>query len=141
MQFNNEKTRNVAEIAAKIMYGEQPVSEELKGGQKKLDKNHNNKIDGQDFAILRGEKKTNEEVEQIDEISKNLLRSYLKGVKRENDPRIHGDSAGPANQMSSKARSLGRTEQDKEDSRYEGQRLAKRKLGAPGSIPARVMAK
>ena len=73
MQFNNEKTRNVAEIAAKIMYGEQPVSEELKGGQKKLDKNHNNKIDGQDFAILRGEKKTNEETEQIDELSKDFL--------------------------------------------------------------------
>ena len=82
-----------------------------------------------------------EEYEQLDEVSKKLLRSYLKGVKREDDPRIHGDSAGPANQMSDKARSLGRTEQDKEDSRYEGQKLAKRKLGAPGSIPARVMAK
>ena len=127
MQFNNEKTRNVAEIAAKIMYGEQPVSEELKGGQKKLDKNHNNKIDGQDFAILRGEKKAikeedaydkdryavkngkavkdnpahmgskdephhvwaksadealkkkmKEEVEQIDELSKDTLNSYVK---------------------------------------------------------------
>lgn len=81
-----------------------------------------------------------EEYEQLDEVSKKLLRSYLKGVKREDDPRIHGDSAGPANQMSDKARSLGRTEQDKEDSRYEGQRLAKRKLGAPGSIPSKVMA-
>ena len=59
MQFNNEKIRNVAEIAAKIMAGE-TVSEELKGGQKKIDKNHNGKIDGQDFAILRGQKKTNE---------------------------------------------------------------------------------
>ena len=78
MQFNNEKTRNVAEIAAKIMYGEQPVSEELKGGQKKLDKNNNNKIDGQDFAILRGEKKTNEETEQIDELSKDTLHGYVK---------------------------------------------------------------
>ena len=66
MQFNNEKTRNVAEIAAKIMYGEQPVSEELKGGQKKLDKNHNNKIDGQDFAILRGEKKAIKEEDAYD---------------------------------------------------------------------------
>jgi hypothetical protein len=32
------------------------VKEELKGGQKKLDKNHNGKIDGQDFKILRGQK-------------------------------------------------------------------------------------
>ena len=43
--------------------------------------------------------------------------------------------------MSDKARSLGRTDQDKEDSRYEGSKLAKRKLGAPGSIPPKVMAK
>ena len=33
------------------------VGEELKGGQKKLDKNHNGKIDGQDFKILKGQKK------------------------------------------------------------------------------------
>ena len=31
---------------------------ELKGGQKKLDKNHNGKLDGQDFKILRGQKKS-----------------------------------------------------------------------------------
>ena len=82
-----------------------------------------------------------EEFEQLDELSKNTLRSYLKGSKRENDPRIHGDSAGAHSQMSNKARSLGRTEQDKEDSRYEGSKLAKRKLGTPGTIPAKVMAK
>ena len=63
MQFNNEKTRNVAEIAAKIMYGEQPVSEELKGGQKNLDKNKNGKLDKQDFEMLR-----KEETESLDEI-------------------------------------------------------------------------
>jgi hypothetical protein len=33
------------------------VTETLKGGQKKLDKNHNGKIDGQDFKILRGDTK------------------------------------------------------------------------------------
>lgn len=31
--------------------------EELKGNQKKLDKNHNGKIDAQDFKILKGQKK------------------------------------------------------------------------------------
>ncbi len=39
--------------------------EALKGKQHKLDKNKNNKIDAQDFAILRGQQK--EEVEQIEE--------------------------------------------------------------------------
>jgi len=33
------------------------VKEELKGGQKNLDKNHNGKLDGQDFVILRNKKK------------------------------------------------------------------------------------
>jgi hypothetical protein len=34
------------------------VKEVLKGGQKKLDKNHNGKIDAQDFKILKGQKKS-----------------------------------------------------------------------------------
>jgi hypothetical protein len=36
---------------------EKEVGKELKGNQKKLDKNHNGKIDGQDFKILKGQKK------------------------------------------------------------------------------------
>ena len=79
---------------------------------------------------------TQEEYDQLDELSKATVRGYLKGVKRENDPRIHGDSAGPANQMSDKARSLGRTEQDKEDSRYEGNKRAIAKLGGSNSVLA-----
>jgi len=77
-----------------------------------------------------------EEFDQLDELSKATVRGYLKGSKRENDPRIHGDSAGPANQMSDKARSLGRTEQDKEDSRYQGKRTAIAKLGGSNSVLA-----
>jgi hypothetical protein len=79
---------------------------------------------------------TQEEFDQLDELSKATVRGYLKGSKRENDPRIHGDSAGPANQMSDKARSLGRTEQDKEDSRYEGNKRAIAKLGGSKSVLA-----
>jgi mRNA-degrading endonuclease RelE of RelBE toxin-antitoxin system len=75
-----------------------------------------------------------EEVEQIDELSKNTLRSYLKGSKAEAGSQTRGD-------VSDKAASLGRTQQDKDDGRYEGGKLAKRKLGAPGTIPAKVMAK
>ena len=77
-----------------------------------------------------------EEVEELDEVSKKLLRNYLKGSRAENQ-----GSLGSAGHMSDKARSLGRTEQDKEDGRYEGQKLAKRKLGAPGTIASKVMAK
>ena len=45
---------------------ESDVKEELKGGQKKLDKNHNGKIDGQDFKILKGQKEKKEEVNEVD---------------------------------------------------------------------------
>ena len=79
--------------------GKKPVKEELKGGQKNIDKNHNGKIDGQDFKLLRGQKKANEEVkdeyarkvdkylkkkynkeevEQIDELKKSTMGSYVK---------------------------------------------------------------
>ena len=72
MQFNNEKTRNVADVAAKIMAGE-TVSEELKGQQYKIDVNKNNKIDPEDFKHLRAGKKPadvkKEEVENIGEAS------------------------------------------------------------------------
>ena len=75
MEFENKKLRDVAEIARQIMVGE-----ELKGGQKKIDKNHNNKIDGQDFAILRGQKAEvkKEEVEELDELKKSTLGSYIR---------------------------------------------------------------
>lgn len=54
--------------------------EALKGQQHQIDKNKNKKIDAQDFAILRGEKKPEvkkEEVEQIDELKKSTVKSYL----------------------------------------------------------------
>jgi hypothetical protein len=54
----------------------------LKGKQKQLDKNHNDKIDGQDFAIMRGDKKTDEAI--------NSLRS-LAGIKEAKKPDADGD--------------------------------------------------
>jgi hypothetical protein len=60
--FDNKTTKSVADAVTQIM-----TNEELKGGQVKIDKNHNGKIDGQDFKILRGQKKANEETEQLKE--------------------------------------------------------------------------
>lgn len=57
MNSDNKQIRDVAGVAARIMAGLPAIEEELKGGQVKIDKNHNGKIDGQDFKILRGEKK------------------------------------------------------------------------------------
>jgi len=67
MNSDNKQIRDVAGVAARIMAGLPAIEEELKGGQVKIDKNHNGKIDGQDFKILRGEKKVKEEVE-LDEV-------------------------------------------------------------------------
>jgi hypothetical protein len=46
--------------------------EALKGKQHKIDKNHNNKIDSQDFKILRGEKKVAEEIDVKDKTEDDL---------------------------------------------------------------------
>jgi len=78
MYSDNKQIRDVADVAARIMAGLPAIEEELKGGQVKIDKNHNGKIDGQDFKILRGEKKVKEEVEELDELSKDTLHSYVK---------------------------------------------------------------
>ena len=45
--------------------GTQDVAENLKGKQKKLDKNHNGVIDGQDFKILKGLKKKKDTNEML----------------------------------------------------------------------------
>lgn len=47
----------------RVVGEEGDVTEDLKGNQKKIDKNHNGKIDGQDFKILKGQKK---EVSEVD---------------------------------------------------------------------------
>jgi hypothetical protein len=41
------------------------LTEKLKGNQSKIDKNHNGKIDGQDFKILQGQKKKKETNEML----------------------------------------------------------------------------
>jgi hypothetical protein len=60
MQFDNQKTRNVADVVAKILAGEsaqpQQLDEELKGNQHKIDANKNNKVDAHDFKLLRAQK-------------------------------------------------------------------------------------
>jgi len=66
-----------------------------------------------------------EDFKQLDELSKNTLRSYLKGSRAENQ-----GSLGSAGHMSDKARSLGRTDDHKDDGRYEGAKAAKKRLNA-----------
>jgi hypothetical protein len=53
----NQKIKDAKDKNQSIETYEEEMKEELKGNQKKLDKNHNGKIDGQDFKILKGQKK------------------------------------------------------------------------------------
>jgi hypothetical protein len=62
---------------------EYDIEEELKGGQKKLDKNHNGKIDGQDFKILRGQKQdTKEEEEECDECGNGYMEEEINEMSQ-----------------------------------------------------------
>lgn len=53
---------SLVETVRKVMA---PVKEELKSGQKKLDKNHNGKLDKQDFEMLRGKKMEEEAIDEV----------------------------------------------------------------------------
>jgi hypothetical protein len=72
--FHDKALKSVAEAAAKVMQ-----QEELKGNQHKIDANKNGKVDAHDFKLLRGKKSMKkEEVEQLDELSKDTLKKYSK---------------------------------------------------------------
>ena len=65
---------------------EKSVKEELKGDQYKIDANHNNKIDGQDFKILKGKKKVKEDMtfaKKLLEVAKADIPAYLRKQKGE----------------------------------------------------------
>ena len=81
MYSDNKQIRDVADIAARIMYGQQPVTEKLHPNQQKLDVHEPEKdeLTADDFKKLRGKKEVKkEEVEELDELSKNTLHSYVK---------------------------------------------------------------
>lgn len=63
----NTKKDPIADLVAPILEAQtKSKMEELKGQQHKLDKNKNNKLDADDFKILRGEKKAVKE-ENVEE--------------------------------------------------------------------------
>ena len=61
--------------AKKLNQSIETYEEELIGGQKKLDKNHYGKIDGQDFKILKGQKKK-EVKEWVKTLAENQYHSF-----------------------------------------------------------------
>jgi hypothetical protein len=74
------------------------MKEELKGNQDKIDANHNNKIDAQDFKILRGKKKVKEHSEftkkLLESVRKSDVPAYLRKAKGDT-PLTMADVKGP----------------------------------------------
>lgn len=72
--------KNLEKAVLAVLLGKQ-VDEALKGGQVKLDKNKNNKLDAEDFKMLRGEKPVKEEALQVFEQEEDNVTANVVGHK------------------------------------------------------------
>ena len=84
MYSNNKLIRDVADIAAQIMSGKQPVTEKLHPNQQKLDVHEPEKdeLTADDFKKLRGKKEVKkEEVEEILEYETNKDGKFVHNAK------------------------------------------------------------
>jgi hypothetical protein len=78
------------------------VTEALKGGQKKLDKNHNGKLDKQDFKMLR--KEDAEEIEEGNPVNKEKKNAAATAVGSKNRDDQHLGSKGLKTSVADKIR-------------------------------------
>ena len=85
MYSNNKQIRDVANIAAQIMSGQQPVTEKLHSNQQQLDVHEpeKDKLTADDFKKLRAKKEVKkEEVETVEEGLQQTLRKYVPGYAK-----------------------------------------------------------
>jgi hypothetical protein len=85
MYSDNKQIRDVADVAARIMYGQQPVTEKLHPNQQQLDVHEPEKdeLTADDFKKLRAGKKPDvkkEEVEQQDEAMSHQAATTMKHI-------------------------------------------------------------
>jgi len=89
MYSDNKQIRDVADVAARIMSGQQPVTEKLHPNQQQLDVHEPEKdeLTSDDFKKLRAKKEVKkEEVEELDEVSlKTATSAYVARMGREDD--------------------------------------------------------
>ena len=113
--YSDNLTQKVAQAAAKIM------DEALKGNQHKIDANKNGKVDAHDFKLLRAKKEVKEESEQIDELSKATMGSYVnKSAKDAVDRTAQEVETGEIDKLA--------------DKRMKGIKLATKKLTKEESV-------
>jgi hypothetical protein len=82
-----DKDGNKKESMKKAL-ADKAMKEELKGNQDRIDANHNNKIDAQDFKILRGKKKVKE--------GREFTEKLLSSINEKKDVVMPEDSTTPA---------------------------------------------
>ena len=131
--MKNEKEKGESKADEKAEH----CSEALKGDQHKIDANKNGKVDAHDFKLLRKKKgvaetystmnsdeEIEEEVEDLEELSKGTLNSYLKRSNTDVSNKILHVGKARKNQDSDEVAKLS----NKIDKRYDGKFLAKKKL-------------
>jgi hypothetical protein len=105
MYSNNKQIRDVANIAAQIMSGQQPVTEKLHPNQQQLDVHEPEKdeLTADDFKKLRAKKEVKkEEVEQLDEIGNTPAgQAALKAVSARGDKEMSDWNKKPESGYSS----------------------------------------
>lgn len=114
------------------------VKEELKGNQDKIDANHNNKIDAQDFAILRNKKKMKESRSFTDKLLETVRKSdvpaYLRKAKGDT-PLTMADAKGPKKDTISAPENLAKARNE------EVEQIEERDEGKPGLMFKKIAAK
>jgi hypothetical protein len=105
MYSNNKLIRDVANIAAQIMSGQQPVTEKLHPNQQKLDVHEPEKdeLTADDFKKLRAKKEVKkEEVEQLDELGNTPAgQAALRAVSARGDKEMSDWNKKPESGYSS----------------------------------------
>ena len=93
MNSNNKQIRDVADVAAQIMFGQQPVTEKLHPNQQKLDVHEPEKdeLTSDDFKKLRAGKKADVKKEEV-ELDEKISISYKVPTDNENFGAKPGDT-------------------------------------------------
>jgi len=115
------------------------MKEELKGNQAKIDANHNNKIDGQDFDILRGKKKVKESksfaARLLETVRKSDVPAYLRKAKGDT-PLTVADAKGPKKDSISAPENLAKNRNEEVEQVEEADKLlARTGMNLPHKFP------
>ena len=96
MYSDNKSIRDVADVAARIMSGQQPVTEKLHPNQQQLDVHEPEKdeLTADDFKKLRAKKEVKKEEVETEEVIKEQVEPILEYETDKNGRYVHNAKAG-----------------------------------------------